>query len=345
MDEAKEKSQGSAPDLSSSSMAYMPKSKSAPEEDNELRIDKKAEKKTLADLPDQLEADTDTASDGIKVMVNGKPKAEVPVKSKPEPDAKPAAVSETETHHAHVAPTQLHPDEAKAMVQPKVTAEHEPKSKSGKGAMMLAGLLLIVAIGVGYMYYAARAQVTKLNNELQQANSDKDALKAQVSTAPSEEASALAVSGDTSDKRSIPEIGLYYKLTSSSSRVTYAYSENQDGAGAAHSVVSFSSTSLIAAERKVLKAGAAATCAANAGPLGSLTSYKGAESVEGVVSGAKGKFSDLKVDNKTTFKLGETYYVFASPQQQNCSTNSDVAKVQATDRTLISELLTTLSVK
>ena len=238
MDEAKEKSPGSAPDLSSSSMAYMPKSKSAPEEDNELRIDKKAEKKTLADLPDKLEAEDTSPADGIKVMVNGRPKTEPVAKSKPESDAKSTSKPDAGVAHTHVAPAAAHPDNAKPMEGPAETNEHPRKAKGGKGALLLAGLLLVATAGLGYMYFVSRAQVTKLNADLKQAISDKDALKAQVSTTPSEETSST-LSGDTSDKRSIPEIGLYYKLTSSSSRVTYAYSESQDSEGVVHSVVSF----------------------------------------------------------------------------------------------------------
>lgn len=313
-------------------MAYMPQPKGVVKEDNDFKLDKRAEKKTVADLPDKLAAGDDDA--GIKVMINGKPKSEPQTKA-PAKARSAAPMAESAPHTMHDPKSSEPTDATHDDHMPSVA----PRKRSGKGAILIAVVLLIVSAALGYLYYASRTQVSKLNADLQQANSDKESLQARLQTSTTTEPTSSSLVGDSAGKRSIPELGLTYKLTSDTGKVTYAYVETSDASAVAHSAVYFSSTTLIAAERKVVKDNTFG-CRAENGPLGMLTAYKANETIPDSVG--KGKFADLKVDNKTTYKIGDTYYVYMLPEAP-CSTKGDVSTTQTADRALVTELLKTLA--
>lgn len=336
MDELQKRPSGSTPDLSSSSMTYMPKSKGAPAEDNDFAIDKKSEKKTVADLPDKLGAAEAEKQEGIKVMVNGKPKQTPSPKPQPKHDDGSLAV-----RASHVAPVTDSLHAGGSMAHPEDIPNHSAKARGGsnKGLIIVIVLLLLASLGLGYIAYASNVRVTKLNADLKQANADKEALQTK-DTTTDESPMTPAIVGDSVGKRSIPEVGLTYKLTSNTNKVTYAYSEVQESGGTVRSVLSFSTTTLIAAERKVLKNGAAPACLASDKALGSITSYKSTDTVPSGMG--SGKFSDFKVDDKTSFKLGETYYVYSAPQA-TCSSDKTVQSVETSDKAIVSELLTSLA--
>ncbi len=331
-----EKKTSSAPDSAASSMAYMPQPKGVVKEDNDFKLDKRAEKKTVADLPDKLVADGEKHSgSGFQVKVNGKPKPEPEMKAAAKPQSNGVSAEPTKlTAHAHKSK-----DDLAEMKEDNLPVSHTPARRGGKGALILALVLMIATVGLGYLYYASRSQVSKLNDDLKQANSDKETLKAQVNASSTTEPTSSTLVGDSASKRSIPELGLTYKLTSDTNKVTYTYSETQDKDGTVHSLVKFSSTSLIAAERKIVTDGGY-KCQASDAPLGILTSHKGNEQV----ISAPGTFAESKPDNQSIFKFGDTYYQFDTSGGA-CNTDKTVQALQLSDLKIVKTLLSTLAVQ
>jgi len=341
------------PDIAAGSLAYMPKPAGQKSEgDNDFKIDKATEKKTLADIaPDlgskpELKPSKSTKADGITVMVNGQPKKDAEAelqtdkKEHMEPDDRGSGddTSNAKSKSADsVMPVKaaLHETNDKAPAKPNVMR------RSSKGPVILVVILLIVAGVFGYLWWSGNVKVADLTKQVKDLVVTKDKLNSQLQDASSNPSPTTpASSGATSGIRSIPELGLTYGLTDNTKKVTYSYAESSDSAGVVHSQLLFSSTTLVAAERKVVKDGKS-LCLAGEAPLGSLVSYKGTETVPSGIG--TGKFSDLKVDNKVSFKIGETYYLYVAPQA-SCSTDKTVQAVQTSDRVFVTELLASLAV-
>lgn len=326
------------PDAASASMAYMPGSRAADAEaDNELRIDKKAEKKTMADIASELGAQEATStSAGVKVAVGeatatsakkvAKAEATPPPAPEPELESEPISNSaEPSRHGAHDKPT---------------PSKSPRGQKPGRGRRVFIALIVLLLLGasgvLGYLWWQGRDRAASLQGELDAAEASQKSLQSQLDAASRTEDDTAEAAIPAGSTRTIPELGLSYGLTITTKKVSYAYSEVNDDAGVVHSVLSFSSTDLVAAERKVAKTGTEPACLAANAPLGKLTSYKAGDTVSG------GKASALKVDSKTNFKLGETYYVFTAAQG-TCSSNSTVQSAQTAAKAYVAELLASLT--
>lgn len=340
-------------DAGAASMAYMPGAGGKADGDDsatKLKIDKSAEKHTMADIAAELEAEDKSAA--VKVPVGGKPVAvaatkAAPKAAKPKADPKPTEDDLDDMPlivHDGTAPTEFD-NELDDMDEPEVQTDTVPKpAKSGGGKKILVGLLLISLIGVGvfgYLWWSQKSTVASLNDKIGNLESSQTTLKKELEDAAS---STLATTDETTPTpvvagttRSIPELALTYKLTDNTKKVTYSYSESTGG-GTVHSVLHFSSTDLIAAERKVVSDPSKYLCNSDNAPLGSLISYKATDTVPVI----GGKASALKPDGKTIFKLGETYYIY-SFAQVTCSPDKTVQAPQTAGKALVTELLSTLS--
>jgi|GEM_PF-6216101 len=335
----------SEPDIAAGSLAYMPKAdNSSSESDSELELgnNKAAEKKSVADLPDTFGDDEALAEkpvvkpkSNIAITVDGKPKPEV--EPKVEPNDSTEMELGTESHVAHVT-SAGHAPEAMPPTHHGLAHDMPPQAEKKSAKGLVVALLLVVLIAaagtLGYLWNTARSDVTKLTSEVSDLKSKP--AQASPSSTPLDD-SAAASSTSSGDTRLIPELGLNYKLTDNTKKVTYVYSETKDSAGKIRSAIYFSTATLISAERKVVASGKDLLCGANTGPLGNLGVYKAGDIYKTT------KVDDLKVDNKTSFKLGTSWYIYEGPQA-TCSTDKTVSALQTSDRAFVTELLTSLSV-
>lgn len=331
-------------DAGAASMAYMPGvngTSEAQESENDLTIDPASEKQTMADIANELAAEDEKA--GVKIPIGGKavpvtaakasakatPKT-APKPSRPAPKAAPLEIKDS------TIPRPL-PEGSTAL--PVSNTQSTPaKNKGGGGKVILALFLVLALVGagvLGWLWWSQKSSVTTLEDKITGLESDKKRLTGELETAQSSEDTTPSPVSDSS-VRTIPELALTYKLTDATKKVTYSYSEITTSS-VAHSVLLFSSTDLIAAERKVVTDPTKYLCTSGDGPLGALTSYKAADTVP-----TGGKASALAVDGKSTFKLGETYYIF-TPAQSTCSTDKTVQASQTAGKALVTELLSTLS--
>jgi flagellar basal body-associated protein FliL len=336
-------------DAGAASMAYMP-TPDGQSDDKELKIDKSAEKHTMADIAAELEAEDQAAA--IKVPVGGKPVAVASTKAAPKAAAKPKADPKpTEADlddmplvvHDGTAPTEFD-NELDDMDESEVHTDTVSKpAKSGGGKKVLVGLVLVslvAAVVFGYLWWNQKSTVASLNDKVSNLESSQTTLKKELEDA----AASTPVTTDeatptpvvTGSTRSIPEVALTYKLTDNTKKVTYSYSESTAD-GTVHSVLRFSSTELIGAERKVVSDPSKYTCNADSAPLGRLTSYRATDTVP-----QGGKASALKVDGKMIFKFGETYFIFTT-SQSTCSADKTVQASQTAGNNLMPEFLSTLA--
>lgn len=355
-DTKKSETTNSSIDVGAASMAYMPGANGKSEaeaSESELSIDKKSEKHTMADIAAELEAEDKAATAAVKVPIGGKP---VPVaatseKSKPvkvaekvEPKDTPLLIhgmTKNTSDDAFDDELTANEDDHKVIEAESHTARSDTAGRGGKARLVLGLLLVLAVIGAGafgWLWYQGQTKVTDLQSQVSDLKTAKsslqDRLDANASATPSPAAAATTATGT----RTIPEIGLSYKLSDATKKVTYEYSETTGSDKSVHSVLKFSSTDLVGAERKVVTDASKYTCLANNGPLGSITSFKATDTLS---SGAKA--STLKIDSETNFKIGETYYVYA-PSQSTCSTDKTVQASQTAGKALVVELVKSLAV-
>lgn len=295
-----DKSKVSGPSIADSSMAYMPKPDNGqPEGEDEIRLDhnKKEETKTMADIAEELGGDKITntpQADTVKVGVNGK--------------VAEAAAKKATAPADHGIEPQIIDD---GNIPPSIEAEHIENGKSGgKGFLIFLLVLALLATGIfGYLWWSERQQISALQSEVNKLTEANKGLSNNTAT--------TTVESDR-DTRLIPELGLVYAFNDGVEAVTYRFRETSDSNKQVHQVITFSSTKIVEAERKV--SNAAPKCTAEFSPLGMLTSYKSGDTYR------DGKIDDAKVDGETVLKLGDMYYVYESSQSV-CSTE---ASVQAT---------------
>lgn len=284
------------PDIADASMAYMPKPDGkAAEGADEIQLNNKTEeKKSMADIAEELGKDKVTstpAPKAVPVAVNGKPR-EVK-KAAPEP-----------AKQAHVPEPAGGGDMGGSDELPAMKSKPDKQPGGKKGLLVALLLIALVAAGVfGYLWYQERTNVAKLESDLAKSGGT------QSSATPSPSTAA------TSDLRTIPELGLTYAFTTNTEAITYRYRELVDADKKVHGVITLSSTKVITAERKV--SNSTPKCTAEFGPLGSVTSYQAGESY-------KGKTIETQAEgNAAIVKAGDTYYVFENAQAA-CSTDKTV---------------------
>lgn len=323
-------------DAGAASMAYMPGVSGKTEaeaSESELTIDKKAEKRTMADIASELEAEDKAAA--VKVPVGGKPvvvKA-APAAKKAEKVEPPFVINDSTTPHDIEAELDDMPEEHKS------PSNVKPRRKIGRVMVVLTLIIVLAGAGtLGWLWYRSLALVSELKTQVSTLETSERDLRSQLDSAAAVsdvEVSPTPIPAGTT--RTIPEVALTYKLTDTTKKVTYSYSELTDSAGSVHSLIRFNSTDLIGAERKVVTDPTKYTCMTDDAPLGTLQSYKATDTVP-----SGGKASALKPDGKTTFKLGETYFIYTS-QQSACSTDKTVQAAQTAGKVLVTELLSTLA--
>ncbi|MBP9827409.1 hypothetical protein KBC99_02955, partial [Candidatus Saccharibacteria bacterium] len=222
------------------------------------------------------------------------------------------------------------------MPEPDPTYDEYRKTRS-KSTPVLAALLLITLIGagvLGWLWWSGRAQVSSLNKKVSDLESSNASLDKQLKAATG--SSTVTESSDSvSDTRTITELGLTYDVTDTTRLITYRYRELIDAQSKIHSVLSLSSTAVIAAERKVNTTGAP-KCTAEFAPLGILTSYKTGDLYKGA------RVETLTADKEKTFKIGENYYIYEAAQAA-CSTNAEVVTAVNSGKAAVATMLRSLS--
>ncbi|MDQ5943945.1 MAG: hypothetical protein QG658_11 [Patescibacteria group bacterium] len=306
------------PSIADGSMAYMPKPEGAEatEGEDEIRLDhnKKEETQTMADIAEELGGDKITntpQADGVKVAVNDKPKkADIKKPTKPEPEVTPEIIEPEVIDDGNIPPA--------------YEAERSHESKGGgKGFLVFLLIVALVAAGIfGYLWWTEKQQVATLQSEVDKLTEANKGLSGETTTAVA-----------TSDTRTIPELGLSYAFGDDVAAVTYRFRETTDANKQAHKVITFSSTKVVEAERKV--SNTAPKCTAEFGPLGSLTSYATGDTYKG------GKIEDVEVDNETVLKLGDTYFVYEAAQSA-CSSDATVQEVVTAEKTAVQAFVKSL---
>lgn len=298
-----------------SSLAYMPSA----ENDNAPEItmgklDRDAEKQTMADIASELAENTDSKKSTVKVGVGSKAnKTEKTTKLtpgiKPETDELPDFPSD---------------DAMPDMSEPKLAHENPapPQHGSKRGLLILLVFAIVAAAVFGWLWLSSKAKQDELTAQVNQLQSS--------SSQPSASPAALA----SSTLRLVPEMGLTYKLTDTSKTLTYRYRETTDTDKKIHKVITLSTTDVIEAERAV--SNNAPKCTAEFAPLGTYTSYAAGDTYKG------GKIEAQTPDNKTIFKIGDSYYVFEASQAP-CSTDKTVEAKLVEGKANISETLKTFA--
>ena len=314
-----DKTQSTGPSIADGSMAYMPKpdGDEQPEGEDEIRLDhnKKEETKTMADIAEELGGDKITntpQADGVKVAVNGKSKKTQAKKSEP---AKSEPVPEV-----------IEPDVIDdGNIPPALEAERQRGDKGGgKGFLIFLMIIALLAAGIfGYLWWTEKQQVADLQTEVSKLTEANKGL--------SGDTSSSAVSAGTT--RTIPELGLTYAFGDDVATVTYRFRETTDANKQAHKVITFSSTKVVEAERKV--SSTAPKCTAEFSPLGALTSYSAGDTYKG------GKIEDVEVDDETVLKLGDSYYVYEAGQSA-CSADASVQEVVTAEKAAVQAFVKSL---
>lgn len=313
-----DKTKSAGPSIADGSMAYMPKPEGTetPEGEDEIRLDhnKKEETKTMADIAEELGSDKITntpQADEVKVAVNNKAKkADVKKPAKPTPEVTPEIIEPEVMDDGNIPPA--------------LEAERERGGKGGgKGFLVFLMIVALLAAGIfGYLWWTESQQVAKLQTEVDKLTEANKGLSGE-STATT----------TTSNIRTVPELGLTYAFTDEVAGVTYRFRETTDANKQAHKVITFSSTKVVEAERKV--SNSAPKCTAEFAPLGSLTSYATGDAYKG------GKIEDVEVDNETVLKLGDTYYVYEAAQSA-CSADATVQEVVIAEKAAVQAFVKSL---
>lgn len=311
----RDKSKANGPSIADGSMAYMPKpDDDKPEGEDEIRLDhnKKEESKTMADIAEELGADKITntpQADAVKVGVNNRQRKVAPKASaKPEPEVITPEVMDG------------------GNIPPALEAERSEGGKGGgKGILVFLLVMALIATGIfGYLWWTQKQQVATLQTEVNKLTEANKGL--------SGESTSTATSA-TSDTRLVPELGLAYAFGDNVKTVTYRFRETNDANKQVHQVITFSSTKVVEAERKV--SNTAPKCTAEFSPLGALTSYKAGDVYK------DGKIDDVEVDGESVLKLGDTFYVY-EPSQSACSADSTVQSVVTAEKPAVQEFVKSL---
>jgi hypothetical protein len=186
-------------------------------------------------------------------------------------------------------------------------------------------LVALVAAGIfGYLWWTKSQELTKLKSEHESTSSQTEKSDTSETTTTT-----------SSDMRLIPELGLTYDFTDDVASVTYRYRETIDTTPEKkdHKVISFSSTKLVEAERKISTS--APKCTAEFSPLGALTSYAEGDTYK------SGKIEDQEIDNETVLKIGDSYYIYEASQAA-CSADAGVQAIAAEEKTAVQTLIKSL---
>lgn len=311
------KSKSNSPSIADGSMAYMPKPDidEKLEGEDEIRLDnnKKEETKTMADIAEELGGDKITntpQADTVQVEVDDKPK-----KAAAKKDAKPA-------------PEVIEPEVIDdGNIPPALVAERSQGEKGGgKGFLIFLFILALVAAGIfGYLWWSEKQHVAKLQSDVDKLTEANKGLSGDSSkTSPATTATST---------RLIPELGLTYAFGDDVKTVTYRFRETTDSNKQVHKVITFSTTKVVEAERKV--SNSAPKCTAEFSPLGALTSYTAGSTYKG------GKIEEAKVDNESVFKFGDTYYVYEAGQSA-CSADASVQEAVTAEKTAVQAFVKSL---
>lgn len=308
------KSNSSSPSIADSSMAYMPKpdGDEVSEKADELLLDnnKKEETKTMADIAEELGGDKITNTPQVDPKI---------IKPHDTPE-------ETEHLVVKADPRKVASRTGGDGAPPPSRLEPKEEDNGGGGKKILIVLLvlsLVIAGALGYLWWSQKQQITALQQATQkQAEENKE---------PSDDKST-SVSSD-SKTRTIPELGLTYAFVDDVSSITYRYRETIDANKQPHKVITFSSTKVVEAERKV--SNSAPKCTAEFSPLGALTSYATGDTYK------DGKIEDVKVDGESVVKIGDTYYVYEASQSV-CSADTSVMQAITTEKSAMPTFIKSL---
>lgn len=318
-------SKKSGPSIADGSMAYMPKPDGTDDADNANEIslgnNKKEETKTMADIAEELEGDKSSSKVKVEVDKKADSKDQAKTNTKPKPDDiitdEPTEVEVLEPEEPIVT--------GGGNIPPALDEERRRGGGGGKGFLIFLVLVALVAAGIfGYLWWTKSQELTKLKSEHESTSSQTEKSDISETTATT-----------SSDIRLIPELGLTYDFTDDVASVTYRYRETIDTTPEKkdHKVITFSSTKLVEAERKISTS--APKCTAEFSPLGALTSYAEGDTYK------SGKIEDQEVDNETVLKIGDTYYIYEASQAA-CSADAGVQAIATEEKTAVQTLIKSL---
>lgn len=192
-------------------------------------------------------------------------------------------------------------------------------AKGSSKVWMIATIVLAIAL-VGLAIYGYM-KIKNLNNEITGQKTEianlQNTKKTLQDTASSAATAAAKVISDSSSSRTIPELGVKYKVMPDNANATYEYSVIISD-GSTYQSAKFSSTDLILANAKTVGSNDN-RCLASDGPLGNITLYKAGQIL-----------FDKKVEDQigpNVKKIGSNFYVKQTPQS-TCSDDKAVQDLQ-----------------
>lgn len=217
------------------------------------------------------------------------------------------------------------PEEKKTSAKPELHKSDMPdnidlpkKSQATKVWMIVAILTIVALIGLGIYGYMS---MQKANQKIKDQQAQIDDLSNKKKTLEDAANGVTQAIIDSSSSRSIPELGVKYKISKENINSTYSFGSNvtQDGV---FKSIGLSTTDLILANAKVIGE-ANNDCIASDGPLGKIDLLKAGQTI-----------FDKKVEDSVganVKKIGDNYFVKVTPQ--GACTNNEAVQVLQTRST------------